>query len=281
VWDEYGLKNWESAAYESGKTRFTVTVWQLQDTTGALAAFDWQRPAAATASDFAKLSAETADSLILTHGNYLLSFAGYKPAKEEVDAVRGSLVQVDATVLPPLSGYLPADGLVPNSERYIMGPASLQKFDPAIPPSTAAFRLSAEGQLGVFHNPKGDLTVVIFNYPNHQIAMERIPEFEKLTGAMVKRSGPLVVVTVAPPDRDFAERILGQVRYQAEITLSEYVPTKHDNIGYIVLSAFLLIAILVAFALVSGVAWGTWKAVMRRGRNDEDPDALTTLHLGN
>ena len=98
---------------------------------------------------------------------------------------------------------------------------------------------------------------------------------------MVKRSGPLVVVTVAPPDPDFAERVLGQVRYQAEITVSEYVPTKHDNIGYIVLSAFLLIAILVAFALVSGFAWGTWKAVMRRGTKGEDPDALTTLHLGN
>jgi len=210
VWDEFGLKNWESAPYESGKTKFTVSVWQLQDTTGALAAFDWQRPVDSTASDIAKLAAETPKSMVLAHGNYLISFAGYKPSKEEVDAVKGALVQVDGTVLPPLAGYLPADNLVPNSERYIMGPASLKQFDPVIPPSVAAFHLSAEGQLGVFHNPKGDMKVVIFNYPTSQIAMQRVTEFEKLSGAVVKRSGPLVAVTLAPPDPDFAEHVLGQ-----------------------------------------------------------------------
>jgi hypothetical protein len=281
VWDEFGLKNWESAVYESGKTKFTATVWQLQDSTGALAAFDWQRPADATASDLAKLAAQTPKSLLLAHGNYLLSFAGYQPPKEDVDAVRGALVQVDGTVLPPLASYLPVDGLVPNSERYILGPVSLQKVYPVVPPSVAAFHFGTEGQSGVFHNPKGDMTAIIFNYPTNQIAQQRVPEFEKLPGAIVKRSGPLVVVTVAPPDPDFAEHVLGQVRYQAAITVSEYVPTKHDNIGYIVLSAFLLIGILVAFALVSGVAWGTWKTVVRRGRKGEDPDALTTLHLRN
>jgi len=280
IWDEYGLKNWESAVYTNGKSRFTATVWQLQDTTDALAAFEWQRLAKATASDAAKLAAQTDDALLLAHGNYLLSFAGYKPSKEELDTVRSALVNVDTTVLPVLASYLPGDGLVPNSERYILGPTSLQKFDPVISPSVAAFHFGTEAQLGVFHSVKGDLTVAIFNYPTHQIAMQRVAEFEKVPGAMVKRSGPLVAVTVAPPDPDFAERVLGQVRYQAEITQTEYVPTKHDNIGYIVLSAFLLIAILLAFSLVSGFAFGAIKTILRRGRQGEEADPLTTLHLG-
>ena len=54
------------------------------------------------------------------------------------------------------SGLLPSDNLVPNSERYILGPVALQAFDPGIPPSVAAFHLSAEAQLGVFQSPKGD-----------------------------------------------------------------------------------------------------------------------------
>ena len=81
IWDEYGLKSSETAAYEQGKSKFKVTVWQLQDTTGALAIFDWQRPATAKPSGVAKLAAETADSLILAHGNYVLSFAGRKPER--------------------------------------------------------------------------------------------------------------------------------------------------------------------------------------------------------
>src|ERR1035441_8984482 len=44
IWDECGLKNWESAAYQNGKAKFVATAYQLGDTTGALAAFDWQRP---------------------------------------------------------------------------------------------------------------------------------------------------------------------------------------------------------------------------------------------
>src|ERR1017187_8787333 len=79
IWDEYGLKNWESAAYQNGKAKFVATVYELADTTGGLAAFEWQRPATAKASTASKLAAETAGSLLLVHRNYLFAFCGYKP----------------------------------------------------------------------------------------------------------------------------------------------------------------------------------------------------------
>src|SRR5579864_7647154 len=80
VWDEYGLRDFESATYENGSAKFTLAAYQLQDSTGALGAFDWQRPANAKPSQAASLAAETPDSLLLVHGNYLLLFTGYKPA---------------------------------------------------------------------------------------------------------------------------------------------------------------------------------------------------------
>ena len=173
--------------------------------------------AASTASDVAKLAAETPKSMVLAHGNYLISFAGYKPVKEEVDAVKGALVQVDDTVLPPLAGYLPVDNLVAEQRTVHHGtgqPEAIRSGDPAVHRCVPPQR--RKDSSGVFHNPKGDMKVVIFNYPTSQIAMQRVTEFEKLSGAIVKRSGPLVAVTVAPPDPDFAEHVLGQVRYQAE-----------------------------------------------------------------
>src|SRR5205823_6874586 len=145
----------------------------------------------------------------------------------------------DVTPLPILPSYLPSEGLASNSERYVTGPVGLAKFAPAIPPSVAGFHYGAEAQLGVFHSPNGDLRLAIFNYPTHHIATERVPDFEKLPGgAIVKRSGPLVAVALAPPDPDYAEQLLSGIRYQAQVTSDEYVPTHRDNIGWVVISIF-------------------------------------------
>jgi hypothetical protein len=279
VWDECGLKKWESAAYQNGKAKFVATAYQLTDTTGALAAFDWQRPSDAKPSSAASLAAETATGLMLVHGNYVLSFSGYKPTMPELDAVASTLLNVDQTALPTLPGYLPNEGLVPDSERYILGPAGLQKFAPGIPPSVAAFHLGAEAQLATFHSSKGDLSLTIFNYPTPQMAIQKVSDFQKLPGAMAKRSGPLVAVVLSPADPDFAERLLSQVRYQADVTRDEYTPTRRDNIGNLVINAFILIGILLAFCIVSGLAFGGFWAYLRHIRHGQEPEAFISLHL--
>jgi len=281
VWDEYGLKESEAARYENGDANFTATGYRLQDTTGAMAAFDWQRPAKSTVSPLAPLAAATGDGLLVVQGNYLLSFSGHQPEAAELSALSNDLRNVDTTVLPTLPGSLPAQDRVANSERYIIGPASLEKFIPAIQPSVAAFHYGAEGQWGVFHSPKGDMGLVIFSYPTPQIAMLKEADFRGIPGGnLVKRSGPLVAVVVAPPDPDAAERLLAQVKYQASVTLDQWVPSHKDNIGNLVINAFVLIGILLGFSIVSGVAFGALRAFLHRGNRGEEADALTTLHLG-
>jgi hypothetical protein len=281
VWDEYGLKESEAARYQNGDVNFTATGYRLQDTTGAMAAFDWQRPAKSTVSRLAPLAAATGDGLLVVQGNYLLSFSGHQPEAGELSALFNGLRNVDTTVLPTLPGSLPAQDRVANSERYIIGPASLEKFMPAIRPSVAGFHYGAEGQLGVFHSPKGELGLVIFSYPTPQIAMLKEVDFRGIPGGnLVKRSGPLVAVVVAPPDPDAAERLLAQVKYQALVTLDQWVPSHKDNIGNLVINAFVLIGILLGFSIVSGVAFGALRAFLHRGNRGQEADALTTLHLG-
>ena len=279
LWDEYGLQESETASYENGSARFTATAWRLQDSTGALAAYDWQRPGKSEPSKLAALAAETADSLVLVHGNYLLSFSGYKPTTSELDPIVESLRNIDTTALPTLAGYLPSRDLVPGSERYITGPVSLRKFSPGIPPSAAAFHLGAEAQLGVFHSSAGDMALTIFNYPTPQIAMLQAASLGKIPGADVKRSGPLVAVILSPPDPDAAERLLAQVRYRAEVTLDAHVPTLRDNIGNLVVTAFVLTGLLLAFCLISGLAVGGSRVFLRRFRKGEEPEAMIALHL--
>jgi hypothetical protein len=280
LWDEYGLKDSESATFENGKEKFTAAAYRLQDSTAALAAFDWQRPKDAKPSALAPLAAETANSAVLVHGNYLLVFQGYKPLPADLALVLDPLINIDSTPLPTLPGFLPSQGLVPNSERYVIGPAGLEKFDGGIPPSVAAFRQGAEAQLGVFHSPKGDMTLAIFDYPTNQIAMQKEADFQKLAGAVVKRSGPLVAVVLSPPDADAAERLLAQVRYQAQVTLNERIPTSMNQVGNMLINIFVLTGILLVFCLIAGLFVGGFRTFLLHGRKGRVSDAMILLNLG-
>ncbi len=152
VWNEYGLQASESATYRNNAEpttsggaapvkkrvalsqrvtgeQFTVTAWQLQDTTGSLARFrlaapggcdplhgaaNWRRRRQTPPAGMRQLSAPLRRLQALQRGTGC------------PDRV------AQATWMPPclpvLPGYLPSGRLVPNSERYITGPAALAEI---------------------------------------------------------------------------------------------------------------------------------------------------------
>lgn len=279
LWNEYGFKEGETARYESGARSFTATAWRLHDSTAALGAFEWQRPADAKPSRLLSLAAATKDGVLLAQGNYLLQFLGYQPAPEEVNALVAALPRREQAPLPSLPDYLPQKDLVPNSERYVLGPAGLAEFAPGIPPSVAAFHMDAEGQLAVYHTSGGDLKLAVFNYPTPQIAQHQVGAFAAIPGVLAKRTGPLVALILSPPNADAAERLLSLIRYSAAVTMNERVPTRKDNIGDLVINAFVLIGFLLAFMTVSGLAYGALRLVVRRSRAGVDGEALIVLDL--
>jgi hypothetical protein len=279
LWDECGLKESEAATFEGGSGKFTAVGYRLGDTTGAMAAFNWQRPADGKPHPLADLSAQTATQLMLVRGNYVLLFQGYKPPSEELAPLLDGLRNVDATPLPTLPGFLPTQDLVPNSQRYVIGPVGLAKFDPGIPPSVAAFHLGSEAQIGTFRSQKGNMTLAIFDYPTPQIARQKQADFEMLKGAVVKRSGPLVAVILAPPDPDAAERLLAQVRYEAQITLNERVPGPGDDPGRMLLNIVVFAGILIAFCVIAGFFAGGLRVFLLGRRKGVKADPMILLHL--
>ncbi len=279
IWNEYGLQQSETAAYQDSAGKFTATAYRFLDSTGAMAAFQWQSPADAKSSKAGDLAAQTPRSLLLSFGNYVLSFQGHVPTPEELMPVLNGLASVDGTPLPSLTGFFPSQELVPNSLRYILGPSSLAKFDPGIPPSVAAFHLGAEAQLGSFRGPKDPMTLAVFNYPTPQMAMQKQGDFEKLSGAVVKRSGPLVAVILSPADADAAERLLALVRYEAQITLTEHVPGAGDNPGNMLLAICTLAGIIIVFCTIAGLFVGGFRSLLLGRRKGAAADPMILLHL--
>jgi hypothetical protein len=278
LWSEYGFQESEQAQYEAGTDKFTATAYRLQDSTAALGAFQWQRPRNAKPSQLDKLAVETPAETMLAHGNYLFVFQGYKPTMADLDPLFQRLPKLDQAPLPSLRGNLPSSDLVPNSERYIVGPVGLNAFYPAIPAGAAAFHVGSEAQIGTFRTAGGEMKLVIFSFPTPNIARDRLADMQKLPGAVAKRSGPLVAVILSPPNADDAERLLSQVRYQASISWSQYVPSRRDNIGDLIINAFILIGVLLAFSTAAGLAFGGFRLLARRSKTG-DPDAMIVLHL--
>jgi hypothetical protein len=279
VWDEYGLKEAESSTYVNENPHFTATAYRFADTTGAMAAFEWLRPADSTPSKMGDMAAESSKGLLVSYGNYVLYFDGYKPTPDELMPVFGSWHNVDGTPLPTWVGFFPSQGLIPNSLRYVLGPASLAKFEPEISPSVAGFHLGTEAQYGIFHGPKGNMALAVFNYPTPQIAMEKLGDFEKVPGAVVKRTGPLIAVLLSPPDADAAERLLAQVRYDVQVTLNERVPGTTDNPGNMLLAIFTLAGILIVFCVIAGLFVGGFRAVLFGRRKGVEAEPMILLHL--
>src|SRR5205807_7843576 len=136
--------------------------------------------------------------IIFARWNYVFQFTGGKVEPSDITELYNRLPKLEQSPLPALMTFLPpgtpSASLVPNSERYVVGPVSLERFEPRISPSVAAFHLSAEAQLGKYRTAKGLMTLSVFHYPTPGIARDRLEEFRKIPGAMAKRAGPLVAI---------------------------------------------------------------------------------------
>jgi hypothetical protein len=278
LYDEYGLDTSEQADYVAPAGRFTATAWRFRDSTGAMALFEARRPALATRSDIAKLAVHTSDGLIFAYGNYVFQLTGNLPAN--VAALYADLPKLEQSPLPALYGDLPAEGLIPNSERYVLGPVSLERFFPGISPSQVAFHVGAEAQVGNYTTPKGMMSVAIFNYPTPNMARDRAAEFQKIPGAVARRVGALVGVVLNPPDADAAERVLSRVKYETNITWNERVPQNEArNTARLVLNIFTFAGLLILLCLTAGLLFGGMRFLSKKMHKGEDPGAVITLHL--
>jgi hypothetical protein len=280
LFDEFGLEATEQADYKFEGKHFSATGWRFKDSTGAMAFFQAHRPSGAAPAPLAKLSVATSDGSIYAYGNYVFQFTGSVPLQADLQPVYAALPRLEQSPLPALMSFLPSTNLIPNSERYVLGPVSLDRFEPRIAPSVAAFHLGAEGQLAKYKSPKGPLSLAIFYYPTPNMARERLEEFHKIPGAMVKRAGPLVAVTIDPPDLDSAERLLAQVKYEANLTWSQKVPTNEvKGFARNLVSIFILAGIVLGMCLVAGVAFGGFRVLARKMGRPMEPDAMITLGL--
>jgi hypothetical protein len=283
LWDEYGLDLAEQGLYSDGAKKLTATAWRMKDPTGAWAVFQWIRPSEAKPSKIADNAVTTPKGVIINLGNYVLQFEGPVPARAELLQIGAALPRLDQSSLPPLRDYIPAKSLVPNSERYVLGPVSLDRFAHSISPSIAAFHLGAEAEVAKFTGKGGESTLAIFSYPTPQIARQLLDTFQKVPGAMARRAGPMISIIVSPTDADYAERLLAQVKYEPTVTWSEPVNKTQNaarDTAKLILGICVLAGILIVASVLLGFFFGGSRILLERFGIRRADHSFTALNIG-
>ena len=260
MWDEYGLQACEHGSYG----QFGITACQFKDTTGAFAA------------------AEFLKSPNAVLGNYVVSCSG-KCTPALKDWLSAKLPNFSRSRYPVLENYLPQQGLIAGSKRYILGPASLAQFEPRIPASAIAFDFSPEAQLARYRSAGGEQSMAIISYPTPQIARQQVAVLEKLPDAVVKRTGPIVSLVLAPGNQAAAGLLLAKVDYHASVSFDDQplpLIITPQTAGQMVLAILSLAGIVVGFCLLSGLAFGGFRVLSKRFGHSDATTAMITLHLG-
>ncbi len=258
--DEDGLDAVEGADYGS----FQVTASRFKDITGAYAA-----------------SLDPSAAKAVRAGNYLVSCQGKCP-KDLAELAASGLPHVAHGSLPTLGTYFPASRLLPQSERYIVGPAGLAAGAPDIPASAVNFDFGTEGQIAHYKTTAGTVLLGIFSFPTPSMARQQLPQFQKISGSTAKRTGPLIAIAIGPSAA--SAKLLEDVNYEGVVATNERPPEKPlelkpESAGKMVLAILSLAGLLLGFCLLSGLAVGGTLRLARRFGYSAAEGSLTTLHL--
>jgi len=268
LWAEYGGEAAERAVYDGPVGRFAASAWRFQDSTGALAWYQASRPPKCAPVHGSLTSCVTPGGLMIVRLNYVFLFEGWRPLPKELEELARSVPAMRAGGgLPYLPGYLPEKGLVRNSERYLLGVHSLEKFLPWVPASIAGFEDGAEIQTGKLDLGSTTADYAIFYFHTPQLARLREAEFRKQPGWLVKRSYVLVAVFPAGVPENLAKPVLDALEWKAEVVRNEATaaPPPPDVAGLLI-GIFKLTGVLLLVCIGGGSIFAFFVALARRRR---------------
>ena len=278
VWTEYGLEESERASYvRAGRTTKIVTeAWRLKDSTSAVAASQWLRGLA------------PAGAVAHAQGNYVLVFvSGYKPTASELIFWTNQMPSFRHGPSPTLPSFLPQENRLAGRDRFVLGPASLQAFLPAVDPKAASFEAFLTEAQTAEYRVKGSADPVraaIFRFPTPAIAKGQLKEFAKVEGAKVKRSGPTIALLIPAPGQALPpaaeEQILKGIEFDIDFAYTDTMPTRMPDVGGMLVAIFQLTGVVVIIGAGGGLLAGfLFYSRRTRGGKEGDP-AMTTLKLG-
>ncbi len=298
---EYGFTDFETASYQREGRQTTVKAARFADASGAYGAFTFYKLPEMLNEKWGDQGAYLNERVLFYRGNVLvqatldritaMSAAEMRQLAEAIPLPSGP-----ARNLPTLPQYLPKQAYIKNTAKYVVGPAGLAAIGTPIPADQVGFNRGAEIAEGKYSSSNGTATLMLISYPTPAIAGERLRAFEALNQSppaqadpsmagpfIFKRTGPIVAVVAGKISSAEAKSLLAGVNYDADVTWNENTFfDKKNNVANLLVNVIFLIAILIGFALVVGVAFGGVRLMIKRlypGKVFDRPEDMEIIQL--
>lgn len=161
-----------------------------------------------------------------------------------------------------LPASLPQKGLLPGSEKYLLGEESAKRVLPGFHTDLIGFSTGAEVQLGSYEVGKGRATVMAINYPTPQISRAKFGQLENLLALNHDRGpesvygvrlGSFVIMVLNADSALTAKNLEDRFSISGQITENErYLGDK----PIVVQMAELILANMIFVLILAGIAIG-------------------------
>jgi hypothetical protein len=277
---EYGFLDGEEGSYTRGADSLRVTLYRMKDPTGGFAEFSYLQTGDMSRAKLGQNAAISRDRMLVQFGNIVLDIHGSDLRRHEQDLKALVLVvdpHADHGLLPTLGQHLPEKDRIAGTDRYLLGPLVLHEFLPISEGDWLGFSDGAEAELVKYRSRGNDVTLLVADFPTPQLAVKRLAELKKdfnvngadpqstLPTVFAKRSLTLLGITFGARSQAEADILLKQVNSGTELTWNE--PTfslTEPSFPAMIVGAFVGTGIICLFAMISGIAFGGVRLVIKR-----------------
>jgi hypothetical protein len=205
---------------------------------------------------------------VLQRNGFIVRVLHYAPDTQELAGLAAAMPSFSNEPLPEIADFLPPSGIVRSSAKYAFGPQMFANLAPQVPPASLGFAMGAETVSAEYHLPgRAPMTLVLAMYPTPQLAQKFGREIDALNlqNLELRRCGALLFFVADAPRKADAEKLLGNVHYGMGVMMNENVPkVTVKSFSQMIMSIFLLCAIVLGFCTISGVVYGLIRVLTRR-----------------
>ena len=296
---EYGFAGGEQASYTQGPQTLEVTLYKMKDPSGAYGEYSYQRVPGMERANLTDHSALTPDRALVLAGNLVVDIQGKNLTAHAADLkalITALRKHAQEGPLPTLWQDVPQKNIVEGTDRYILGPQTLDQLFPGGLGGSVDFSNGAEAEVAQYRVGGHDATLLIVDFPTPQMAESMLANIQKnfnVNGSKPGSNSPaffaarsltlLAVVAGAPSEKE-ADAVLGQVEPGTVLTWNE--PTfqfKEPSIGVMVVGTIEGTGVICLFALIAGLAFGGLRLVVKRslpGKIFDRAEYVQVLQMG-
>jgi hypothetical protein len=293
VLQEYGFADYQTGTYTRNGRKMQIKAARFKDASGAYGAFTFYAQPQMRVETIGDRGASNNGRVLFYRGHILvdanleqvtaMSAADLRALADALPRPKGN-----TSALPTLPGNLPKQSLIPNTDRYIMGPVALERLGLPLPAGLLDFNKTPEIEFARYRSSIGEAGLTLLEYPTPQIAKDRLQALQaaNLPGGpfYMKRSGPIVAAVNGSIPGAEAQSLLASVNYDADVTWNEPVK-KIDDLQSRMQFLFgvgILIGVIVTTAVVFGVAFGGFRILAHRffpNRGFDRPNEIEIIRL--